>query len=268
MYITEVGTHAKPEFRKLEYHITQIKKSRNKTDRSTGIINLEKQLTKIFKCPFDIEIIHMGDLSYNVSVLPIFNDVGQLKININDLNFSAIKSVKLLIGYEILDEVSSPGIVAIIFHEMGHIAVYANMSDLYVKNFEYYLEQLKMPALIVGLLTGFLLPLYVIVGRTLTWTSHYGEYGADKFATSCGYGDELIKVFHTWRIKHTFLGENSTNRLIRVLSSALKLFNFSSHPTDRDRISNMINDIILNYSKEYNSKYLAKILKYYSLEKK
>ena len=259
--LLEVGKNVLPGLTDLDVLFTDLKKTEKSTDEAKIKIKIEKLLTKIFSTPFELDIHHLGDLSYNCAVMPILKSNGKIEKGEDFVKLGNIKKVYIILGTNLLKDITPREMTAIILHEIGHIVNHIGESLSSLRYFSHKTSYILSVLNHVPVLNAVILPLYIISSRTLYFTSHVGEYNADKFAAEYGYGDELISVIHKWDLEESKY--NSQKNFTSYLSQLKYFILGKSHPDDKDRIKELAEEIKKNYSNKYKSKKLENILNEY-----
>jgi len=154
-------------------------------------------------------------------------------------------------------------LTALFLHEIGHVV---NHIGEFVSIIQKSAYLSKMILLAINLFIGslYLLPLTLVITRTLFWTLHIGEYNADKFAVEYGYGTEFISLMHKFE-KNIKVESEST-----IVQFLVKIYHYifgNTHPSNKDRIRKIANIIKDEYSDKYKlNKKTKKLLDQYEIE--
>jgi len=259
--LLEVGTNALKGLSEVDQLFYQLKKS-NK-DYSSIVIKIEKKLEEIFGCKFVIEIARSSLWTDNCGVIPTFKRIGTITKKEDLVKLGNIKKLNIILGEKIIEYATPRELTAMFLHEIGHIV---NHVGRFFSAIQKSITITKMVLFIANLFIGaiYLIPILLVITRTLFWTNHIGEYNADRFVVEYGYGDEFISLFHKFEKKRDFDSELS------IVKALVRVYTFifgSSHPENKDRIKK-IADIMKN---EYIDKYkldkkTKKILDQYGIE--
>jgi len=256
--ILEIGTNALHGLNQVDKLFTDLKKTKNYSE----VLNkLERKLEEIFGCKFIIELARSGDWNDNCGVLPTYKSTGKIKKKEDLVKIGNIEKLNLILGENIISLLSPRELTAMFLHEVGHIVNHTSkFIDIITAT-----GQISKLILLVLHISGFviLLPLLIVVSRTLTWTSHIGEYNADKFAVEYGYGDEFISLIHKFDKKHS----ESLSNISKIILSVWHFIFGSTHPDYKDRIEKVSKIMINDYTDKYKlDKKTKRILDYYEIE--
>ncbi len=260
--LLERGTNILPGLTDIDRLFGQLKQD---PDDAAIKNKLESELQNIFGVQFIIEIVKSGELSDNFAVLPIMkvssksnNQITETTVKLFDFDL-----VYLFIGVDLLKISKPKQITAILLHEIGHVIEHSSTIQTFLMSMLHKINYASNLLSRIPIINFVFFPLLIITSRTLTFTNHAYEYGADKFAVKYGYGDEIAQ----WCLDH--LKHNSKNKttnntsLFKFIES---IFDYSTHPTFNNRLIEVTNEIKQTYSKHYNNKKIDAILnKYYKL---
>jgi len=258
--LLEVGTNALPGLSNIDALFYKLK---NTHDYSKNIEKIEKEFQKIFGCQFVIDIARSSLWVDNCGIIPTFKKTGEIIKKEDLVKLGSVKKVNIILGEKIISIATPRELTALFLHEIGHLV---NHIGMFVSVVQKSMLLTKFILFVVNLFIGaiYLIPIMIIVTRTLFWTSHVGEYNADKFVVEYGYGDEFISLFHKFE-KHFTVDSETT--IVKVLIRIYSFIVGSTHPKNEERIRK-IADIMKNeYSDKYKlNKKIKKILDQYSTE--
>lgn len=267
--ITEIGKNVLPGLDKIDLLFKELKTGKNVAKRGQTLVKMENQLEKIFGSPFTLEIEYLGPYSDNFVVIPILKQAGKITTKEDFVSLGNVKKMNIIVGMELVKELRPRELTAIMLHEIGHVAEHISQSVIKLYNLLWPIHKVtnfltKLP--IIGLL---LIPIFIITSRSLSWTQHVFEFSADKFAVKYGYGDELASAAHKWAKSDQKYNKLSGKTLMQKLGIIADLFSGKvfgvTHPKNEDRIKAIVQEMKKNYSNQYKSKRLQKILDYYKL---
>jgi hypothetical protein len=259
--LLEVGTNALIGLSDVDKLFLELKES--KSNYSKIIIKLEKKLEEIFGCKFIIEIARSSLWSDNCGIMPIFKKTGVITKKEDLVKLGNIKNLNIILGEKVIKLATPRELTALFLHEIGHIV---NHIGKFFSIIQKSAAITKMILFMINLYIGslYLIPLTIILTRTLFWTLHMGEYNADKFVAEYGYGDEFITLSHKFEKSRTIKSENTIVRTI------LYIYNFifgSTHPTNKDRINKVAEIMKNDYADKYKlDKKTKKILDNYTFQ--
>lgn len=258
--LLEVGTNALIGLSDVDKLFLELKESKND---SKTIIKLEEKLKEIFGCKLIIEIARSSLWSDNCGVIPTFKKTGNITKKEDLVKLGNIKNLNIILGEKVIKMATPRELTALFLHEIGHIV---NHIGKFFSIVQKSAAITKMILFMVNLYIGslYLIPLTIIMTRTLFWTLHMGEYNADKFVAEYGYGDEFITLSHKFE-KSRSLSSEST--IVRTILFIYKFIFGSTHPTTKERI-NKIAEIMKNdYADKYKLDKKTKIiLDYYKFQ--
>ena len=259
----EVGKAPLPGLDQLDLYFKDLKESKNHVEAERVKRRIEKQMELIFGPPFEIDLHWIGELSYNCAVIPILKTIGEIEKTEDSIKLGNVRKVYIVLGMLLVDDLTPRQLTAVFLHEIGHIVNHISNTLKTVSSFMGKLHPVLETLNLIPVLNAVILPLYIITSRTLSFSSHMGEYHADKFAVEYGYGDELISVMHKWNKES--VKEESELTFSRMLYNIKNFILGTSHPDYKDRIKKMISEIKEAYANKYHMKKLGKILdEYYS----
>ena len=194
---------------------------------------------------------HLGPYSYNFAVLPIYKKKITEKnvTEIDNIKLFEIEKVKLIIGFKLIEQLKPREVTSILLHEIGHIVAHISEStQQFIKILKPIHSILKTTS-VIPILHIISLPLFLIVSRSLFFTSHMEEYNADKFAVECGYGSEMRTVLILFK---NATDNKQTLSFSEIMKKIHNLFVGSSHPDFKDRIDEISNVLKTGFEKQYN----------------
>jgi len=258
--LLEVGSNVLPGLSNIDSLFYKLKTTNN---YSKCISQLEKEFQKIFGCVFIIDIARSSLWIDNCGIIPTFKKTGEITKKEDLVKLGNIKKLNIILGEKIIKIASPKELTALFLHEIGHLV---NHIGEFVSIVQKSMLFTKFILFVVNLFIGaiYLIPIILIVTRTLFWTSHVGEYNADKFVVEYGYGDEFISLFHKFE-KHFTI--DSEMPIVKVLVRVSQFIVGSTHPSNEDRIKKIAEIIKNEYSDKYKlDKKTKKILDQYPAE--
>lgn len=260
--LLERGSHAYSDFIKIEEQFIKLKKTKTNKDFVEVFKETEKLVTKLLKTKTKFYLDIDGELKFNFAIIPILEGSKELRKGEDFVHLVNVKEMHLIMGFDLFKHLDARELTAVFCHEIGHVVNHlgktASLLNTYSQTFnKVFLYLYPLP--IVGLL---LLPLYIISSRTYSFTNHMGEYNADKFVVECGYGDDLIRVFSKFHSSEKITNQ-SMNRFLYYIMMMKTFILGKSHPDTEKRIKAVVNQIKSDYSKEYHSPFIKKILDMY-----
>jgi Zn-dependent protease with chaperone function len=169
-----------------------------------------------------------------------------------------IKYAVINFGDLLIDEFSARELTGILLHELGHVYQHtANYSHLLGRKLFHYsrklvsgaglamgVASLSNPAFLPLLLASFAL------SRSLTYHDHARELNADGYAAKYGYAEEIASA-HLKDIRRIDKYKSKMSWMKRIWTH-IKLFILpSTHPSDKDRVCNMIEKMKNEHKKTY-----------------
>lgn len=257
--LLEVGTNSLSGLSDVDKIFKELKQS---TNYSKSISILESKLSEIFGCKFIIDIARTGIWCDNCGIIPIFKKSGKIIKQEDLVKLTNIKTLNIVLGYNIIKLATPRELTALFLHEIGHIV---NHIGVFISTIQKIVGASKIILFIVNLFIGtlYLMPIMIILTRTLYFTSHIGEYNADKFVIEYGYGDEFISLIHKLNVNSS----SNHNMIINMLISVYNYIMGGTHPSNKNRIKNIVKIMTSEYAEKYNlNKKQRKILEYYKIE--
>lgn len=261
--ILEIGKNRLPGLNELDLLFKDLKSSKTPLEAEKIKKKIEKQMEKVFGCPFEIDLHYIGPFADNCGVIPILKSYGTIEKEETSVKLGSVRRVYIILGMALVNQCTPREITSIFLHEIGHIVnhISSTLSTLHDWMLKFNILFSTLNA--IPVINVAVLPLYIITSRTLFFTQHVGEYHADKFAVEYGYGDELISVIHKWNLEENH--EDNKTTFWRFLSVLKSLIMGQTHPTHKDRIKKLVEEIKKNYAGQYKNKRIEKILdEYYS----
>ncbi len=267
--ITEIGKNVLSGLDKIDLLFKELKTGKNVANRGQTLVKMENQLESIFGSPFTLEIEYLGSYSDNFIVIPMLKQRGKIETEEDFVNLGTVKKMNIIIGMELVKDLRPRELTAIMLHEIGHVAGHISESVIKLYNILWPIHKVTSFLTRLPIIGFILIPIFIITSRSLNWTRHVFEYGADKFAVRYGYGDELASAAHKWAISEKKYNDISEKTLSQKLGIIVNLFKNktvgTTHPKDEDRIKSIVQEMKTNYMNKYKSKRLQKILDYYKL---
>lgn len=257
--VLEVGTNQLPGLDKVDELFKQLKNSKSKSKSYQILGQIEKQLKNIFGTEFELDLDYLTEYSLNAVVIPVYNGFDNILQNEHEIKLKSIKKVYIILGARLLNDCTHKEMTAIVLHEIGHIVNHLSETLSIVRGLTYPIHKLLNIFSRVPIVNMLALPLMILTSRTLSFTSHVGEYDADKFAVQYGYGDELISIMHKYNLEYK-KSKSSGFSFSRMINTMITFLTGTTHPTDEQRIRKMIKEIRSKYNRNYKSKKLQRII--------
>ena len=258
----EVSYKRSPVLKQIDELFRELKN--NIHDRS-----IHKQLEQRIQEFSKIKKIHfyIQKTEYNAFVYPvykenlpeIFSEIEKVKSDTYaEETAKYIKRAYIVFGDGYVDEWSPRTLTAVLLHELGHLYQHtANYSFLIRRmSFIYSRKLFKGGGLAMGVATLFnpaFLPLLLAsfaLSRTLTFNDHLAELDADSYAAKYGYAEELIRL-HMSGIKWDNAVNKQKSWMSRMWDHLMSIILPSTHPSDKDRVCNMIEKMKDEHKKMY-----------------
>jgi hypothetical protein len=258
--LLEVGTNALKGLSDIDNLFKELKENSN---RDKSISKLESKLSEIFGCEFIIDIARSSMWIDNCGIIPTFKKSGKIVKQENLVKLGNIKSLNVILGINLIKIATPRELTALFLHEIGHIV---NHIGAFFSIMQKTISLSKGILFIVNLFIGtlYLIPIMVILTRTLFFTLHIGEYNADKFVVEYGYGDEFISLIHKLNIKDS---QPKRNIIIKTLITVYNYIMGGTHPKNSDRIKHIVKIMKDEYIEKYNlNKKQKKLLNHYEIE--
>ena len=259
-FVFEVSANRSPTLKQIDELFREIKKDpKNRT--------LPKQLEKRIQEFTGIRkvIVHIDNGFDNVLVVPHYkNNLPGIfdKIEKSPSKFNAEESTKyidyvlIVYGTWMLDQCTPRELTAFLLHELGH--VYQHTAEYSFRLGRFFFHRSRRTFKYAGPIMGAasiwnptFIPLLIasfLFSRTLTAFDHMYELDADKYAAKYGYAEEIASVFHKF---HKKFHKTSDSWLKNTWTHIKDFLLPDTHPTDKDRVCNMIEQMKKNYNKMY-----------------
>lgn len=251
----EVGTNRLDGLNVVDDLFKCLKNSKNKSEAHKILVKLEKQLKMIFGTDFEMDIDYFAQDHDNAFVVPVYRGYDEIIKTDKEVKLKAIRKVYIMLGATLINNHTPREITAVILHEIGHIVNHLTETQQIIENATYPIHNMLHRLIYIPIINVVALPIMILSSRTLSFTSHIGEYNADKFAVEYGYGDELIMTMHKMGAKYTKHSPNNFS-IKRWLNILIDLLLGGSHPSYDDRVKKMIQIIKTEYSKQYKNRKL------------
>lgn len=257
--IFEVSRSRPAELKRIDTLFDQIRRekpaSRLKLFKELGreisaFSGVKKVVVSIKKDFFNAMVV----TNYNNLVPELFKK----KIKPEDA-YKYIDSFYVVYGDKMIDAMRPRELTAILLHEIGHVYQHTSTLGQVVPRVVNTVSKLThLMSYIVTVSSGgaaapVTIPLSIAtfaLSRTLTFGEHARELDADDYAAKHGYADEMAKAFYKFN-KSGDMERQPTNWLAKIGKFIRNSFSLSSHPSNPDRICNMINKMKTDYKKKY-----------------
>ena len=218
-------------------------------------------------------VISWVDEETNAFVFPKYKDnlpglLNKIETNKSDMYAEEvpkyIEAIAIMMGTGFLKLHTNRELTAIFLHELGHMYQFtANFSFILMKrSFHKSREIFRGSGILMGVASLFnpaFLPALLAaftLSRSLTYFEHMREFNADEYAAKYGYADEIATAYYKWR---KFDRPTANDSWLKRIWENLKDFLLpSTHPTDKDRICNIIEKMKNEHKKMY-PKFKSKI---------
>lgn len=258
----ERGSHALNELKEIDKYWKQLQNIEFSKTRPI-VTKMEKTLNKLLSTTVVFELHNVGPFRDNFAVLPILKQGTDLTrsnmLNPTSIKLYEVEMIYFLVGTDLINESKPRQLTAILLHEIGHVVQHitrtAAMIDSVLHKTKFISDVMSRFPIINLVFT----PLFIITSRTLNFRNHAYEYDADKFAVRYGYGDDLAE----WGISQLSSNDSIPVSTLGIIYRIKQLFEGSSHPSFKKRLKEVINEMKNNYSKQYGSKKIDKLLNQY-----